>query len=93
MVCPFGSLSAETTEIVPADFYKLVDGNNIYEIPDGSGGWMKAGPKAHNQYVADVNKKLKYKVKPLIRFLKAWKYYCNVPISSFYLEIRGSKIR
>ncbi len=26
-------------------------------------------------------------VKRLVRFLKAWKYYCGVPIKSFYLEL------
>jgi hypothetical protein len=30
-------------------------------------------------------------VKPLIRFLKAWKFFRNVPISSFYLELRVAK--
>ena len=26
--------------------------------------------------------------KGLSRLIKAWKYYCNVPVSSFYLEMR-----
>ena len=30
-------------------------------------------------------------MKPLIRFLKAWKYFQNVPVSSFYLELRIAK--
>ena len=38
-----------------------------------------------------VDKQFDGMVKPLIRFLKAWKYYCNVPISSFYLELRVAK--
>ena len=38
-----------------------------------------------------VNEDLSYKVRPLIRFIKAWKYYQNVPISSFYLELRIAK--
>lgn len=91
VVCPFGTSKSESTEIVPADYLKRVDGNNIYDIPDGNSEWMNAGPTAHNKYVSDVDKKLSYKVKPLIRFLKAWKYYCNVPISSFYLEIKVVK--
>jgi len=88
VVCPFGNQNAENTEIVPADFIRLHNGNNIYDIPDGNSGWIKAGPKSHNQYVNEVNKNLYFKVKPLIRFIKAWKYYCNVPISSFYLEMK-----
>jgi hypothetical protein len=31
------------------------------------------------------------KLKKLIRFAKAWKYYRKVPISSFYLELRITK--
>ncbi len=49
---------------------------------------MKSSPDAHNAYVAVVDGKLSNKVKPLVRFLKAWKYYRNVPIHSFYLELR-----
>ena len=41
--------------------------------------------------VAAENNRLRKKLKPLIRFVKTWKYYCNVPISSFYLELRVTK--
>lgn len=52
---------------------------------------MKASPDAHKAYVAYINDKLGGKVKPLIRFLKAWKFFRDVPISSFYLELRVAK--
>ena len=52
---------------------------------------MHASPDAHNAYVATINEKLGGKVKPLIRFIKAWKCYRDVPISSFYLELRVAK--
>jgi hypothetical protein len=91
VACPFGSGGAENTEIVPADYVRTSNGYKIYEIPDRSGGWMNASPLAHNTYVSTINDKLGKKVKPLIRFLKAWKYFNNVPISSFYLEIRVAK--
>lgn len=52
---------------------------------------MKVSPDAHNCYVRAVDEKLGRKVKPLIRFLKAWKYFRDVPISSFYLELRVAK--
>jgi hypothetical protein len=42
-------------------------------------------------YVTEINNKHGYKLKPLIRFIKAWKYFNNVPINSFYIEIRVSK--
>lgn len=91
VLVPFGTEASESTEVVPADFIKSSDGNLVYEIPDGSGGWKRSSPDAHNSYVAGVNGNLNSKVKPLIRFLKAWKYYKNVPISSFYLEMRVAK--
>ena len=92
VLVPFGTTAAESTEVVPADFITR-DRNQcpIYEIADGAGGWMKSSPDAHNAYVASIDNKLGKKVKPLIRFLKAWKYYQNVPISSFYLELRVAK--
>jgi hypothetical protein len=88
---PFGTYRSETTEVVIADFVKAVDGHNIYEIPDCNGGWMSTSPTAHNAYVQKINKNLDSKVKPLIRLVKAWKFYNNVPISSFYLEMRVAK--
>ncbi len=38
-----------------------------------------------------MNKRLNGKVKPLVRFVKAWKFYNNVPVLSFYLELRVAK--
>ncbi|EME68725.1 hypothetical protein H261_16902 [Paramagnetospirillum caucaseum] len=77
--------------MVVADYTKEENGFKIYEIADGNGGWMEVSPDAHNHYVAEVDKKHGGKVKPLIRFIKAWKYYRDVPINSFYLEMRVAK--
>lgn len=91
VVCPFGTSASETTEIVPADFVTERDGYKVYDIADCSGGWMRASPDAHNEYVSAQDKRLGGKVKPLIRFIKAWKFARDVPISSFYLELRVAK--
>lgn len=91
VVVDFGDVASETTEIIPADYLRTENGVNIYDIPDGSGTWMKSSPKANNNYVTNINSGLSLKVKPLIRFVKAWKFYNNVPISSFYLEMRVAK--
>lgn len=92
VLVPFGTDASESTEVVPADFIKKDENDfHIYEIADGNNCWMKSSPDAHNAYVAYVNGELGGKVKPLVRFLKAWKYYRNVPISSFYLEMRVAK--
>ncbi len=91
VVIDFGEAKSETTEVIPADYLKTENKVNIYDIPDGSDSWMKSSPKANNEYVTKINSELSYKVKPLIRFIKAWKFYNNVPISSFYLEMRVAK--
>lgn len=88
---PLGTTAAENTEVVPADYIKESNGYKIYDIPDCAGGWMRASPDAHNDYVRTVDGKLSSKVKPLIRFIKAWKCFRDVPISSFYLELRIAK--
>ena len=88
---PFGTLTSESTEVVPADYIGTTDEYMVYEIPDCSSGWMRSSPDAHNAYVRAVDQKLRGKVRPLIRFIKAWKYYRQVPISSFYLELRVAK--
>lgn len=91
VACPFGTAAAEHTEIVPAYASSDRNGHKIYGIADCASSWMAASPDAHNSYVRTVDDKLGRKVKPLIRFIKAWKYFRNVPISSFYLELRIAK--
>lgn len=91
VVVPFGNTKSETTEVVPGDYIKEENGHKVYDIPDCRGGWMRASPDAHNSYVSNINDKLNGKVKPLIRFIKAWKCFRDVPISSFYLELRVAK--
>lgn len=91
IVLDFGSNDWDVVEVIPADYIRTTNGYDIYDIPDGIGGWMKSSPNTHKSYVTSENQRLDKKLKPLIRFLKAWKYYCNVPISSFYLELRVTK--
>lgn len=88
---PFGTYRSESTEVVPADYVGETNGYKVYEIADGNGGWMRISPDSHNDYVARVDQRLGGRVKPLIRFIKAWKFYRKVPISSFYLEMRVAK--
>lgn len=88
VVVPFGSSASEVHEIIPADYVKRTGDFNIYDIPDRAGGWMRASPRAHNTYVTNEHNRLRYKLKPLIRLVKAWKYYRDAPIRSFYMELR-----
>ncbi len=88
VVVPFGTDRKETTEVTLADCVAKSGDFLVYDIPNGNGGWMKASPDAHNSYVRRIDKSLSNKVRPLVRFIKAWKYNQNVPVSSFYLELR-----
>jgi hypothetical protein len=91
VVLDFGAGVWDTAEVIPADYVTTKNSKNVYDIPDGNGDWIRSSPSLHNAYVTTENNRLGKKLKPLIRFLKAWKYYCNVPISSFYLELRATK--
>lgn len=91
----FGQFASEKMEIVPCYFYGLVKtklGNfQRFRIPDGDGNWLYSSPKAHNTYVEKQNLRFGGELKSLIRLIKAWKYYNNVPIESFYLELNATK--
>ena len=91
VVVPFGTAAKETTEVTPADCVATSGDYPIYDIPDCDGDWMKSSPDAHNSYVREIDQSLSNKLKPLVRFIKAWKYYRDVPVSSFYLELRVAK--
>jgi len=65
----------------------------VYDIPGAASGWLDTAPVEHLTYVNEVNQveKISGGAKKLARLAKAWKYYNNVPISSFYLEMRAAK--
>jgi hypothetical protein len=83
---------AETWEVIPA-FITTKRGTTrlVYDIPGPSAGsaWIPSAPYEHLAYVDECNEKpRKGAAKSLARLIKAWKYYLDVPISSFYLEMR-----
>ena len=92
---PFGQYASENIEVTPCFYDGLIytphGRRKTYAIPDGFGDWMLSSPQAHTAYVRAENKRLGKRLKPLIRLVKAWKFYQNVPISSFYLELRVTK--
>jgi len=90
VVAEFGKDGSETYEVVPAYHRRGTGSNRVYSIPGRSGGWMESAPDAHLSYVNGIANRLG-KTKSLARLLKAWKYYRNVPISSFYLEMRAAQ--
>lgn len=86
---PFGDEGAERVEIIPVDDTgKTQLGFRQFDMPDELGGWKFSAPESHKAYVDDIDTRLSGKLKPLVRLAKAWKFYRNVPIRSFYLEMR-----
>jgi Second Messenger Oligonucleotide or Dinucleotide Synthetase domain len=97
VMIPFGQFTSERMEITPCYFAGFVEPKNKkypkYMIPNGDGDWMVSSPTAHNDYVNKHNIRLKKgNLKKLIQLVKAWKYYNKVSISSFYLELRITKL-
>lgn len=93
VVIEFGS-GYETCEIIPAYAQGTINAekDTKFKIP-GVGGveWLESTPEAHVKYVTACNKLPKQGyAKNFVRLIKAWKFYRNVPISSFYLEMRAA---
>lgn len=85
----FGYDGSERYEIAPAFIENADDPNAfIYNIPTPfCGGWMPSSPEGQTGFVKDEHGRLNGRLRPLIRFLKHWKYCNDVPISSYYLEL------
>jgi len=86
VVCEFAD-GLETIEVVPAYFAS----SDSYDIPAPGGDWLRSAPQEHLEYVNECDHKHPGKAKGLARLMKAWKYLNDVPISSFYLEMRAAQ--
>lgn len=84
----------ETWEVIPGFATNKGDKDYVvYDIPGVGSAWLDSAPAAHLEYVTSINGTtgIKGGAKALSRLVKAWKYYNNVPVSSFYLEMRAAK--
>ncbi|MBT2382395.1 nucleotidyltransferase [Streptomyces sp. ISL-11] len=84
----------ETWEVLPGFITSRGSQNMpVYDIPGAAGGWMDTAPTAHLAYVNEINNLpgIAGGAKKLARLAKAWKYYNEVPMSSFYLEMRAAR--
>jgi hypothetical protein len=92
VVLEFGQ-GYERVEVIPAYAKsKISDGHMKFDIPGVVEVWLESTPETHLDYVNSCNNKegVKGGAKELARLAKAWKYYRDVPISSFYLEMRAA---
>ena len=81
----------ETYEIIPAYLKRGQSDDRVYAIPGRVDEWIETAPDAHRRWINSKNESPSGGAKGLARLLKAWKYVRNVPISSFYLEMRAAE--
>jgi predicted nucleotidyltransferase len=92
VVLEFGQ-GYERVEVIPAYAKERVTDKEVmkFNIPGVVDEWMESTPEAHLSYVNSCNSNPQGGAKELARLAKAWKYNRNVPISSFYLEMRAAQ--
>ena len=78
-------------EIAPAFYVGESGGDDVFHIAGPNDEWVLSAPDAHNRWVSRQNDRLAKRAKPLVRLLKAWKYYTGAPVSSTYLELRTAR--
>jgi hypothetical protein len=72
-------------EVVPA--FKLQNGQYwICDTHDG-GSYKTTDPVAEIDAISTVHTDNNNNLRPIIKMLKTWQNYCNVPLKSFYLEL------
>jgi hypothetical protein len=82
VVVPFSSYGVE---VVPAF---LLNGGQFYICDTNSGGKYKiADPNAEINKVKDSNVATDGNTRDLIRMMKCWQGYCNIPLKSFLIEL------
>lgn len=61
-------------------------GNDVYHLPDGSGGWILTAPTIASTWYSDKNKSLNYHLSAVVRLAKAWNRAHSKRFRSFHLE-------
>lgn len=77
-------------DVVPAIFREFRQSvGPVYEIPDGTGGWLTTSPLAHNRFIREADGRSGGKLKRTAQLIKFWRE-CRqprVPLSSFHVEL------
>ena len=74
-------------EVVPA--IELDSGRFYIPITTNGGHWKLDDPKALYQFINDSDNETSGNTRNLVRMIKRWQDYCNVPIKSLVIEIRA----
>ncbi len=69
-------------DVAPVFFH----GNDVYGLPNGTGGWINTAPTVANAWFAQRHADLGYNLAPLVRMLKKWNNAHSKRLRSFHLE-------
>ena len=58
-----------------------------FGLPDGHGRWLRTDPLLHARYMAQRNRDLGLRLKPLVRKLKCWNRAHSLRLKSFHVEV------
>ena len=64
----------------------FINGDGVYHLPSGNGGWILTAPFLANSWFAEQNRALDYHLAPLVRMLKKWNIAHSKRLKSFHLE-------
>lgn len=70
----------------------FLSSDDVYMLPDGSGGWIKTAPTIANDWFSRRNSELGYQLAPLVRFAKSWNRAHSKRMRSFHLETVAATI-
>jgi hypothetical protein len=76
-------------DVVPC--FKRTGGG--YVMPNGQGGWMATNPPYHTRLIADAHRAHGYRLKPLIKLIKAWNIANSHHLSSFHVELMVERMK
>jgi len=74
-------------DVVPA--FETQNGSYLIPNTTSGGSWKLTNPNAEMSSITESNQRSKGNTVKLIKMVKAWRYYCNVPIKSLVIELRA----
>jgi hypothetical protein len=71
-------------EVLPV--FKVETGHYTYADANNGGSWRTTNPLPEIEAIASGDSEANCNLRPLCRMMRAWKYYCNVPINGLLLD-------
>lgn len=64
----------------------FLQGEGVYHLPNGTGGWILTAPTAATNWFTTRNHELNYNLAPLVRLIKSWNRAHSKRMRSYHLE-------